>query len=117
MCTFCNLQRAAINRHRKKLFGDSYLKVYSTTPADGEAVAGAFQVDWCGQRVVPTTTNAGAEAGAWQYQIWAKDDWETSQTFMLKIVALTVGTRRWKVKKVEKPIGHSLVWKIKAEIQ
>lgn len=117
MCVYCNLRRSAINRHRKRIFGDESLKVYSTTPALGETLEATFAVDWSGQRTEPTTNAAGSESGAWQFHLWAPDDWETSQAFMLKIVALVVGVRRWKAKKVEKPIGNSKVWKIKAEIQ
>lgn len=111
------LRLAAMNRHRKRLFGDESLKAYTTTPEAGETLAATYPVDWFGHRVEPTTDAAGSEAGAWQFQVWAADDWATSQSFMLSLAALIIGTRRWKVKKVEKPIGLSLVWKIKAEIQ
>ena len=57
------------------------------------------------------------ESGAWKFQIAAPNDWQKRQTDFLKAVALTIGDRRWKMKKVEKPIGNSKVWKIKAEIQ
>lgn len=117
MCVYSNLRKAAINRHRKRLFGDASLIVYTTTPADGETAAGTFTKDWMAHRVDPTTIGLEEGAGGWQFQVIAPEDWETSQAFMKKIVALTVGTRRWKVKKVEKPIGESLVWKVKAEIQ
>lgn len=106
-----------MNRHRKRLFGDVSLVAYTTTPADGETAAGTFTTDWRGHRVDPTTTGIEEEAGSWQFEIIAAEDWATSQAFMNKIVALTVGTRRWRVKKIEKPAGHSLVWKVKAEIQ
>jgi hypothetical protein len=113
------LRLAALDRHRVRLFGDAALKVFTTTPADGEAEAGEFTKHWSAQRTQPLTddANKGAEAGHWQFQIAAASDWETTQTFMNSIVAVKVGTRRWRVKKVEKPIGLSLVWKIRAEIQ
>lgn len=117
MAVYENLRRVAINRHRKRIFGDDSLNAYSTTPALGETLEATFAADWFARRVETTTNTVGADAGAWQFQIVAADDWETSQAFMLKIVALAVGVRRWKAKKVEKPIGNSKVWKIKAEIQ
>jgi len=40
-----DLRISAINRHRKRLFGDSSLKVYSITPAAGEAVVETFAKD------------------------------------------------------------------------
>lgn len=104
-----------MNRHRKRLFGNASLVVYSTTPADGDTAEGTFTTDWFGHRVDPTTTGLEDAAGAWQFQVIAASDWATSEAFMKKITALTIGTRRWKVRKVEEPVGHSLVWKIKAE--
>lgn len=117
MCIYCNLRLSAVNRHRRRLFGDAALSAYTTDPINGEVVAGTFATDWMAHRVDPTTIGLEEGAGGWQFQIAAAADWETSQAFMKKIVALTVDTRRWKVKKVEKPIGHSLIWKVKAEIQ
>lgn len=111
-----NLRLVAVNRHRKRLFGESSLKVYTTTPEAGEVSAAEFPKDWFGQRLAGTT-DGGTEAGSWQFQIAAAADWPTSQTFMNSIVAVTIGTRRWKVKKVEKPIGTSFMWKVRAEIQ
>ena len=109
----------AINQRRKQLFGDSSLKVYTTTPEDGETEAGEFETDWKGFRVDPTTGQAtrGADSSSWQFQIEAEADWKTSQVFMLSIVALMIGEDRWKITKVEKPIGNSLIWKLKAQQQ
>lgn len=113
-----DLRIAALNRHRKRLFGDSSLKVYSITPADGETVAGTFDKDWSGQRLKGTTTGFVDEAtGAWQFQVVAKANWAATQAFMRSIVALTIGTRRWKITRIEEPIGESLVWKIRAEVE
>lgn len=107
-----------MNRHRERLFGDSSLKVYTITPADGEAEAGEFTCDWMGHRVRPTTsTYADQEGGAWQFQIMAASTWATTEAFMKKVVALTIGSRRWKVTKIEEPIGESLVWKLRAETE
>lgn len=108
-----------MNERRKQLFGDSSLKVYSTTPADGEAEEFEFETDWKGFRVDPTTGMAtrGGDSSSWQFQIAAVEEWEDDQDFMLKIVALTIGDRRWKITKVEKPIGVSLIWKVKAQEQ
>lgn len=117
MLTLSSIRLIAINQARKQLFGDSSLTVYSTTPEAGETSEGEFAEDWFGHRVQATTNIHKNDGGAWQFQVAAEDDWETSQAFMNKVVALTVGTRRWKVTKVEKPIGVSLMWKFKAEIQ
>ena len=114
------LRLRAINERRKQLFGDSSLKVYTTTPAAGEVEAFEFEKDWRGFRVDPTTgmaTRGGEGPSSWQFQIQAVTEWATSQTFMLSVVALTIGDRRWRITKVEKPIGVSLVWKVKAQEQ
>lgn len=111
-----NLRLQAVNRRRQFLFGDSSLDCYGVTPADGETVLAIFTENWCGQRLDGTTI--GAEAGSWQFHIAAVIDWDTSQEpTMKKVVALRVGPRRWKVVKLEMPIGLSLMWKIRAEIQ
>lgn len=99
-----DLRIAAVNRHRQRLFGDSSLKVYSTTPADGESEEHEFETDWRGSRL--------DDDGNWQFEIVAASDWASSQAFLKKVSVLTVGTRRWKVKKVKEPIGESLVWKL-----
>lgn len=113
-----DLRKDAFDRHRERLFGDSSLKVYTTTPADGEAEADEFTCHWKAHRIRPTTTGfAEPDTGAWQFQIVAECDWATTQSFMLAIVALTVGDQRWKVTKIEKPIGVSLVWKVRAQMQ
>ena len=105
-----------LNRLRLRLFGNDSLKVFGITPETGETEIAEFVQNWSGRRV-DSTTDSGAETGAWQFQIVAADDWQMSQSFMLKIVSFTVGNRRWKSKKVEKPIGNSKVWKVKGEIQ
>lgn len=113
-----DLRIAAINRHRKQLFGDSSLKVYSMTPVDGETVIFDLACDWKGHRIKATTADRiDADSGAWQFQIVAECDWATSQADMKKAVALTIDGRRWKVTKVEEPIGTFLVWKLRAEVQ
>ena len=112
-----NLRLAAINRHRIRLFGDAALEVYVTTPATGDALAGEFEIDWRARRVESTTNDVAMDVGVWQFEVNAEEDWEASQSFMLRAAALKVGSRRWTVKKVEKPVGVSLVWKIKAVIQ
>ena len=113
-----DLRKDAINRHRERLFGDSSLKVYSITPADGEAEIFDLACDWKGHRVRPTTTGfAEPDSGAWQFQIVAECDWVTSQADMLKAVAVTIDSRRWTVTKVEEPIGTFLVWKLRARIE
>jgi hypothetical protein len=118
MTTNDKLRRAAIDRHRIRLFGDVALTVYRITPADGETVAGTFAAYWRGFRIVPTTDEVQQrETGEWQFEIWAADDWQTSEVFMKKIVALVISGRRWKVSKVEEPIGRSLVWRIRAQVQ
>jgi len=113
-----NLKVQAMNRHRLRLFGDVALQVYEMTPEAGETVAGTFAVDWKGHRIVPTTSpEQQRDSSEWQFQIVAAPDWITSQTFMLKAVALIVTSKRWKILKVEKPIGNSLVWKVRAQEQ
>jgi hypothetical protein len=114
---FSNLRLAAINRHRKRLFGEEALKLYKMVPTTGETLIATFAADWFGQRINPTTDNGAKESGAWQFQVKAEEDWATSQAFMLEAAVVAIGTRRWKVKKIEKPIGLSNVWKIRAEIQ
>ena len=106
----------ALNRLRRQLFGNDSLKIFQMTPEAGETVAADLIVNWSG-REVASATDSEKESGFWQFQIAADDDWQTSQAFMFAAVALKIGDRRWKVKKVKKPIGKSRVWKIRAEIQ
>ncbi len=118
MSTVSKLRIDAINRHRERLFGCSSLKVQTMTPEDGEVTAATFTKDWRGHRVYRTTDQSRNDSsGAWQFEIVSAVDWRTSQAFMLSVVALTIEGQRWKVSKVEKPIGQSFVWKLKAEIQ
>lgn len=114
-----DLRTAAVDRHRKHLFGDAALEIYETSPAAGETIAGMFTDGWFAHRVLALTdqNSRTAVAGAWQFQIGAAEDWETTQAFMLRAASLKVSDRRWKVKKIEKPIGLSMMWKIRAEIQ
>jgi len=107
-----------MNEARELLFPGETLKIFETSPADGETEAGEFEQDWRARRVTPTTDGSNqAPTGEWQFEISSADDWETSQAFMIKAAALKIGDRRWKIQKVEKPAGHSLVWKLKGKIQ
>lgn len=109
----------AVNRHRELMFGIASLECFGMNPTDGEAMLVMFADGWCAYRAEGTTDGRGAEAtGAWQFHVVAASDWVTTQlaTFK-KIVVLKVGSRRWKVNKLEQPIGLSLMWKIRAEIQ
>lgn len=107
---------AALNRLRIQLFGTDSLKIFGMTPETGETETANLPADWSGRRV-ESSTDSEKDSGFWQFQIAASDDWQTSQAFLLAAVALKIGDRRWKVKKVEKPVGNSRVWKIRAEIQ
>jgi len=111
--TYQNLTIAALDRLRVQQFGSDTLKLFGITPETGETLLAEFTVNWGGQRVVATTESGTNETGAWQFQVKAEGD----QAFILKAVVLKIGARRWKVKKVEAPMGNSLLWKIKAEVQ
>ena len=110
-----NLFLKALNRLRRQLFGDDPLTLFDTTPETGETAFVSFLIDWNGFRK-SSEIDSGTD-GFWIFQIAAADDWKTSELYMHRMVAFTIGDRRWKVKKVEKPIGNSKVWKLKAEIQ
>lgn len=97
------------------MFGSSYLKVYSVTPAVGETLEGTFVKDWFAHRVWNTTDQGVKESSALQFQINADATWKTTQAFMKKIAVVKVGDESFKVIKVEKPVGNSLVWKVKAQ--
>jgi hypothetical protein len=114
-----NVRYRAINQARKRDWGeDATLTIFEMVPETGEAELAEFAEDWRCKRVTPTTDGTSrAESGEWQAEIRAAADWETSQAFMLRATAMTIGDRRWKVKKVEKPIGVSLVWRLKAQMQ
>jgi len=117
-----NLRVAAMNRHRKRVFGDAELTIFETSPVDGETSLDDVSTDWFGHRVNRSTDGVLVNAASeWQFQVVAADDWESSQADYLKATVLTVGsgdvTRRWKVTKVEKPLPGSLVWKFKAQEQ
>lgn len=111
--TYQNLTIAALDRLRVQQFGTDALKVFGMTPETGETELAEFTVNWGGHRVVATTESGTSETGAWQFQVKAEGD----PAFMTKATSLKIGARRWKVKKVEAPMGNSLVWKIKAEVQ
>lgn len=111
-----NLFIKALNRLRFQHFSSDSLKLFEITPEMGETEFAELAADWSGRRV-ESATDSEKEAGYWQFQIVALDDWQTSQANFLKIVALKIGDRRWKAKKVEKPVGNAKVWKVKAEIQ
>jgi len=115
--TYRNLNIAALDRLRIQTFGDASLKLFQIVPETGEAQVAELTENWGGRRLVATTEAGRAEAGAWQFQVKAEDDWETSQSYMSQAVSIRVGARRWKVKKVETPVGNAGVWKIKAEVQ
>lgn len=110
-----------INLRRTRLFGSSSLKIYSNTPAAGETLEATFAKDWFAHRVVDTTGmgTKSADATSWQFQVIADAAWKVSQAFMKKATVLGVGEgtyeEKWKVTKVEKPVGNSLVWKVKAQ--
>ncbi|MEZ5421849.1 MAG: hypothetical protein R2682_01985 [Pyrinomonadaceae bacterium] len=93
------------------------MKVFGTTPADGETLLNEFTGDWGFAHRVWRTTDEGQREGtsAWQFQIVAADDWKTSETFMISATVLVIDERRFVVKKVEKPVGNSLAWKVKAQ--
>jgi hypothetical protein len=114
-----DLLTQAFDRHRLRTFGDSSLTLLKNTPAAGETTNGTpFAAGWKGRRVADITAGVRTyESGQWQFQIIAAVDWVTSQAFMFASVALTVGTERWKITKVQKPIGIIPVWKIRCEIE
>ncbi len=99
------------------MFGSGYLKVYSLTPAVGETLEGTFTKDWFAHRVWNTTDMGVKDGSAWQFQVLADANWKTLQAFMKKVAVIAVGEEKWKVTKVEKPVGNSLVWKLKAQQQ
>lgn len=107
----------ALNRLRVRLFGGDSLKIYGIVPETGETLIGELTENFCGREVESATSDSKAESSAWQFQIVAADDWATSQSFLLSAVSFKIGSRRWKIKKVKKPLGNAKVWKLKAEIQ
>lgn len=114
---FSSLRAKQFAARRKFLFGDSSLKVYGTTPADGETLLNEFTGDWGFGHRVWKTTDQGVREGtsAWQFQVIAADDWRTTQEFMLSATVIEIDDRRFKVLKIEKPVGSSWVWKAKAQ--
>lgn len=115
--TFSALRVRQFTARRKFLFGDSSLKVYGTTPADGETLLNEFTDEWGFGRRVWRTTDEGLREGtsAWQFQVVAADDWTVSEAFMLTATVIVIDDRRFVIRKVEKPVGNSLAWKIKAQ--
>lgn len=111
-----NLFLKAMNRLRRQWFSDDEMKLFEMTPETGETEIDAVPENWSGRRV-ESETDSASNGTFWQFQIAANDDWVTSQAFMNRVVAIKIGTRRFKVPKVQKPFGKSLVWKLKAEIQ
>lgn len=105
-----------LNRLRAQLFGDESLKIFGIVPETGETLLAELFENWSG-REVESATDSNADSSSWQFQIAANDDWQTSQNFLSGGVSFRIGTRRWKILKVKKPIGNSKVWRLKAEIQ
>lgn len=112
-----NLFIKALNRLRKQLFGDDPMQLFEKTPETGETLMMTLAEDWSGRRVESAADAQDNGEGFWQFQIVAANDWKTSQAYMNRAVSFKIGGRRWKVNKVEKPVGKSWVWKIKAEVQ
>lgn len=109
---------SGLERLRKQFFpDDEALKLLKVTPEAGETEIAQITGGWGVQRIATTIGTGAAESGSWQFQIAAAEDWPTSQAYMQLAIALRVGSRRWKVKKIEAPAGIAMVWKIKAEIQ
>lgn len=115
MAAIENLRLAAMNRHRKQLFGeDAELTIFETSPADGETSLEVVTADWFAHRVWATTAAGVREAtSSWQFQV-AGDSAESDR---MKATVLSVGDRRWKITKVEQPLPGSAVWKFKAQEQ
>lgn len=111
--TYQNLTIAALDRLRVQQFENESLKLFTMTPETGETEVASLEENWGAHRVMVTTGSGPQESGAWQFQIKAG----SGQEYMSKLVSLKVGARRWKVKKIEAPVGSTPVWKIKAEMQ
>lgn len=106
----------SLNRLRVQHFGADSMKVFGITPETGETQLAELLTNWSGRRV-ESATDSEKDAGFWQFQIVAADDWQTSQVYLMRAVSLQIGERRFVVKKLEKPIGNAKVWKIRAQIQ
>lgn len=106
----------AFRRHREQTFGSAPLEILHSTPESGETVAGSIGDGWMGQRARSITSpqSTSAESGLWQFQII---DSGATPALLTNAVALIAGGRRFKIKKVEKPIGAIGTWKLRAEIQ
>lgn len=109
------LRTDAIDRHRARLFGTSSLKVYSTTPSVGETLDATIATGWRARRIRGITDGAATD-GAWQFEIVAPSNWNLSQAYMRRATVLVVDDLKWRVTKVERPVGVSLVWKLRAKL-
>jgi hypothetical protein len=112
-----NLRKAAFNRHRDRLFGKgAALHILASTPETGETVIASVSDGWTGQRTqsISDERTMRAESGLWQFQIAEQPG---IGSLMNSAVAIVAAGRRWRIKKTEKPVGASAVWKIRAEIQ
>lgn len=121
--TNTQLLKDAFDRHRERTFGNSSLTVYGTTPDLGETLLGTFAVGWKGHRVIDATRDiTERDSSEWQFQVIASDNWDQTgqvgnQLFMKKGSVVMVGTKRWKVRKIQEPIGQIFIWKIRAQQQ
>jgi hypothetical protein len=104
--------RETLNTERRLTFGESAaLTLFSMTP-EGEIELGAISDGWGGRRL--TATAAGqAEAGEWTFRVCAAD--ALAEAAMRKAATLTVGGVKWKVRKVERPVGPVGTWAFRAE--
>lgn len=116
MAALSDLIIHAFRRHREQTFGTAPLDVLHSTPESGESVAGSISEGWMGQRARSITSpqSTSAETGLWQFQIIESG---STAALLTNAVAIIAGGRRFKIKKVEKPVGAIRTWKLRAEIQ
>jgi hypothetical protein len=105
-----------LNASRLLAFGENaVLRIFEFTPTTGENELTSISADWFGKRDT-SPTESGAEANRWLFFVGANTDWETTQSFFQRAVFLKIGTRKWKILKIEKPTSELRAWRVKAEL-
>ena len=105
--------RETLNAERVLTFGVGATLTLSEMRPAGETALGVIADGWGGHRLSETAAGQ-AEAGSWTFRICTADALEAAD--MKRAATLTVGAQKWKIRKVEQPIGPVGTWAIRAEM-
>lgn len=118
---YAEIRDTAIDQHRTRMFGDDVeLKLYSTSPSDGDVELISLAAGWRAYRVWETTDIHSRQSGSWQIEISqaAIDAAQGDEPIdMMRVTVGIIDGKRYRLTKVEEPIGESRCWRFRAERQ